>query len=123
MLEDTASVNHGICRTTIYYTLFDGNEKKESQMIQSCKQAQAERTKRKKAVNISAGGPVGRFVVALGGELAGFRAIGKHDPYLARAAAGGFKDDVAAIGSPTGALVAAASRVISRMAREATSMM
>ncbi len=56
---------------------------------------------------MSAGGPVGRFVVALGGELAGFGTVGEHDPNLARAAASGFEDDMAAIGSPTGAFVAA----------------
>src|SRR6267154_3042509 len=38
----------------------------------------------------------------------GLRAIGKHSPDLALAVARGFKDDVPAVGSPTGALVLAA---------------
>src|SRR5467141_41927 len=35
------------------------------------------------------------------------RAVGEHGPYLALAVAGGFKDDVAAVRSPTGPLVLA----------------
>src|SRR5882762_7987521 len=38
----------------------------------------------------------------------GLRAVGKHSPDLALAVTGGFEDDVAAVGSPTGALVLAA---------------
>jgi len=45
--------------------------------------------------------------VAVGGELAGGGAVGKHGPDLAGAAAGGFEDEVAAVGRPTGTLVAA----------------
>ena len=54
-------------------------------------------------------GPVGRFVVAGSGQLMRLSAVGKHGPDLARADAGpcGLKDDVAAIGRPAGALVAA----------------
>src|ERR1700676_548784 len=37
----------------------------------------------------------------------GLRAIGKHAPDLARAAASGFEHDMAAIGGPAGAFVAA----------------
>src|SRR5260370_34867692 len=37
----------------------------------------------------------------------GLRAVGEHGPYLALAIAGGFKDDVAAVRSPTGPLVLA----------------
>src|SRR6266404_1660331 len=54
------------------------------------------------------GGPVGRLVVAGHGQEVGLRAVGKHGPDLALAVAGGFEDDVAAVGSPTGALVLAA---------------
>src|SRR5208282_2902253 len=59
-------------------------------------------------LSILAGGPVGGFVVAAGCELMRGGAIGQHGPDLARAAARGFKDEVAAVGSPTGAFVAAA---------------
>src|SRR5260370_18260260 len=38
----------------------------------------------------------------------GLCAVGEHGPDLAFAIAGGFKDDVAAVGSPTGTLVLAA---------------
>src|SRR5712672_1410014 len=54
------------------------------------------------------GGPVGRLVVAGHGQEVGLRAVGKHGPDLALAVASGFEDDVAAVGSPTGALVLAA---------------
>src|SRR5260370_33424880 len=37
----------------------------------------------------------------------GWRAVGEYGPYLALAVAGGFKDDVAAVRSPTGPLVLA----------------
>ena len=53
------------------------------------------------------GRPVGRFVVAGGGELVRGGAVGEHGPDLASAAASGFEDDVATIGGPGGALVAA----------------
>jgi hypothetical protein len=53
------------------------------------------------------GGPVGGFVVAVGGELVRLGAVGEHGPDLAGAAAGGFEDDVAAVRSPTGTFVAA----------------
>src|SRR5208282_1619354 len=52
--------------------------------------------------------PVRRLVVAFGGELAGLGAVGEHGPDLARAGAGRFEDDMAAVGSPAGALVARA---------------
>src|SRR3974390_44912 len=55
----------------------------------------------------SSGGPVGGFVVAGVGELVRLRAIGEHGPDLAAATASGFKDEVAAVGSPGGAFVAA----------------
>ena len=54
-----------------------------------------------------ASGPVGGFVVARVGELVGLGAVGEHGPDLARAAASGLEDDVAAVGSPGGAFVAA----------------
>ena len=54
-----------------------------------------------------AGGPVGGFVVAGVSELVRLGAVGEHGPDLARAAASGFEDDVAAIGSPGGAFIAA----------------
>ena len=44
--------------------------------------------------------------MTLGSELAGIGTIGEHDPDLARATAGGFEDDVSAIGRPTGTFVA-----------------
>src|SRR5277367_1047074 len=52
--------------------------------------------------------PVGGFVLAVGGELAGLGAVGEHGPDLARAVAGGLEDDVATVGRPTGAFVAGA---------------
>ncbi len=54
-----------------------------------------------------AGGPVGGFVVAGGGELVGSGAIGEHGPNLASATASGFEDDVATVRGPAGAFVAA----------------
>src|SRR5271155_1659696 len=53
------------------------------------------------------GGPIGRLVVAGAGELVGLGAVGQHRPDLARAATGGFEDEVAAVWGPAGALVAA----------------
>src|SRR5882762_6533378 len=53
------------------------------------------------------GGPVGGFVVAGCCELVGLGAVGQHGPDLARAGAGGFEDEVAAVGSPAGTFVAA----------------
>jgi len=53
------------------------------------------------------GGPVGGFVVSVGGELVGLGAVGEHGPDLARTGAGGFEDDVAAVRGPAGAFVAA----------------
>lgn len=53
------------------------------------------------------GGPVGGFVVAGGGELVGRSAVGEHGPDLAGAGASGFKGDVATVGGPGGALIAA----------------
>src|SRR5260370_37393369 len=49
---------------------------------------------------------IGRLVVAASGELVRLGAIGQHGPYLPGAAAGGFENEVAAVGSPTGTLVA-----------------
>src|SRR5690242_7571283 len=51
--------------------------------------------------------PIGRLVVSGERELASLRAVGQHGPNLACAVTGGFKDNVAAIGGPGGALVAA----------------
>jgi hypothetical protein len=56
--------------------------------------------------NFLPGRPIGRLVVAGGGELAGLGAIGEHGPDLPSASARGFKNDVAAIGSPAGAFIA-----------------
>src|SRR5208337_2571940 len=54
----------------------------------------------------SFGGPVGGFVVAGEGEFVGLRAVGEHGPDLAGTATSGLEDDVAAVGRPTGALIA-----------------
>src|SRR5579863_6369109 len=54
------------------------------------------------------GRPVGRFIVAFGGELARLGAVGEHAPDLTRTVARGFEDDMATIGRPARALVAAA---------------
>ena len=45
--------------------------------------------------------------MAGGGQLVGLRAVGEHGPDLACAGAGGFENDVTAVGSPARALVAA----------------
>ena len=50
--------------------------------------------------------PVGRFVVPGGGELAGLASIGQHGPDLAGAGTRGLKNNVPAIGRPTGTFVA-----------------
>src|ERR1700739_3255397 len=50
--------------------------------------------------------PVGRFVVAGGGELAGLASIGQHGPDLPGAGTRGFKNNVSPVGRPAGTLVA-----------------
>jgi len=47
--------------------------------------------------------------VPRGGELAGLGTVGEHGPDLPSASARGFENDVAAIGSPAGTLVAGTS--------------
>ena len=51
--------------------------------------------------------PIGIPVFPILGQLLGFKAIGKHAPYLARARARGFKRQVAAIRRPRGMLIPA----------------
>src|ERR1700737_1275554 len=55
----------------------------------------------------SFGGPVGRFMVAGGGQLRRLRPIGQHGPDLRGAAASRFENEMAAIGSPAWPFVAA----------------
>src|SRR5262249_34554904 len=53
------------------------------------------------------GGPIGRFVHTAGGQLVRLRTVCKHSPDLARLGTRGFKDQMAAVGRPTGAFIAA----------------
>jgi len=55
----------------------------------------------------SMGRPIRRLVVAGEGQLVRLGAVREHGPNLAGATAGGFKNEVPAVGSPTGAFIAA----------------
>ena len=106
----------GICRNTIYCIWNDGEIK---ELVREKTQVPLGRNDGLVVVDMLAGGPVGRFVVAGGSELMGRSAISEHGPDLARTAAGGFEDDVTTIGSPTGTLIAAGiARELAELVRD-----
>src|SRR6266581_3154221 len=55
----------------------------------------------------STGRPIGRLVMAAGGQLVRLGTVGEHGPNLSRAVTCGLKNKVASIRRPTGTLVAA----------------